>query len=148
MRYRFCILVLLGAALSVSLQAKQDALELVPALQIRVLDGRNGTPIKDEVIHLWFDEQEGAPALLQTNESGIAVVPVPPASALRLIWSATTYMDCRKGHADAPLAAYSLKEITEHGLAAENTCGSPGFSRHAGELIIFVRPRRWYDGAK
>jgi len=42
--------------------------------------------------------------------------------------------------------AYSLKEITEHGL--ERICGIAGFRRHAGELIIFVRPRRWYDGGK
>ena len=148
MRDRFCMLVLLGTALSVPLQAKQDASEAAPAVQIRVLDGRNGTPIKDEVINLWFDEQEGSPVPLQTNESGIAFVPASPAPALRVIWSATAYVDCRKRQADAPLTAYSLKEIVEHGLAAEDTCGSPGFRRHAGELIVFVRPRRWYDGAR
>jgi len=148
MQHRFCTLALLTVALVVPLQAKQDASETSAALQIRVVDGRNGTPIKDEVINLWFDEQDGSPVPLQTNEAGVALVPASSAPALRVIWAATTYIDCRKRQADAPLAAYSLKEITEHGLAAENTCGSPGFSRHAGELIIFVRPRRWYDGAK
>src|SRR5882762_5015632 len=75
MQHRFCTLALLTVALVAPLQAKQDASETSAALQIRVLDGRNGTPIKDEAINLWFDEQDGSPVPLQTNEAGVALVP-------------------------------------------------------------------------
>lgn len=118
----------------------------VGPIRLRVLDGRNGRPVQHEVIRIWYDEQEGTPILVQTDAAGVAEIPAPPGGdAIRLMLEPTQAIDCRKLQAGAPLVAYNLKKIEQAGTVAENRCGSVDTRHAAGELLLFVRDRHWYD---
>lgn len=138
MKYAVLITLLSFAAATAQVPAK--------ALHLRVVDGRNGRAVQNEDIKLWYDEQQGGPILLRTNAEGVVDVPPPLSAAVRVLVQPVESFDCRKPKPDDPLHAYSLKQIAETGLATENHCGSPIVRRQAGELVLFVRDRRWYDG--
>ncbi|MBS1815659.1 MAG: hypothetical protein JSS87_12350 [Acidobacteria bacterium] len=132
--------VLLGLAFVANTSA-----QTTPApLRLLVLDGRNGRPVQNEDISLWYDEKEGTPTLLHTDAHGEAQVPPPLATAVRITVEPMVSVDCRPKH-DGPIF-YSLRIIHERGLAAENKCGTPVFRKHLNELILFVRDHKWYEG--
>ncbi len=113
-------------------------------LVLRVMDGRNGSVVAHEDVNLWYDEMDGRPIVLRTDDNGVAVLPPPLSPAVRIFVAPLESIDCRKPI--TPPQAYSLKTMGETGISAENRCGAPLVRRQSGELVLFVRGRRWYDG--
>ncbi len=114
--------------------------------RVHVVDGRNGMPIRNAHMKLWYDEPAGSGYGLATDEHGDANMPAPVGEPVRVLITITDYSDCRKQLRDDPPQGYSLDDIAHSGLAAQNTCGQVPVHRRPGELILFARPQRWYEG--
>jgi len=114
---------------------------------IRVLDGRNGHPISDEKLQLWFNSQSGSAMSISTDKQGVAKVDAPSGAALLV--SANLYVDCRYSKQTGPeRLTYPVSDILHSGVLAANTCGKLKLSPTPGELIFFVRPEHWWEGMK
>lgn len=129
------------------------AMVVVPAkgsaeqITIRVVDGRNGHPIIDEKLQVWFNRQSGSAMSISTDKQGIAQVDAPSGAALLL--SANLYVDCRYSKQTGPeRPTYPISDILRTGVLAANTCGKLKLSPTPGELIFFVRPEHWWEGMK
>ena len=114
--------------------------------RIRVLDGRNAAPLARARVALWYDEADGEGTLLQTNELGVAAMPRPVGLPVRVLLRPNGLVDCRKQTPNIPMSGYNLKTIAAHGMAAKNSCGAAAVRPEPGELVLFVRPMRWYEG--
>lgn len=114
---------------------------------IRVVDGRNGHPISDEKLQLWFNSQSGSAMSISTDKQGVAKVDAPSGAALLV--SANLYIDCRYSKQTGPeRPTYPVSDILRSGVLAANTCGKLKLSPTPGELIFFVRPEHWWEGMK
>ena len=116
-------------------------------IKIRVVDGRNGHPITDEKLQLWFDRQSGGAMSIATDKQGVAKVDAPAGSAL--ILSANIYTNCWYSKQTGPKQpTYSVSSIVRSGVSGANTCGTVKVLPRPGELIFFVRPEHWWEGMK
>jgi hypothetical protein len=116
-------------------------------ITIRVVDGRNGDPISDEKLQLWFNSRSGSAMSISTDKQGVAKVDAPSGAALLL--SANLYVDCRYSKQTGPeRPTYPVSVILRSGVLAANTCGKLKLSPTPGELIFFVRPEHWWEGMK
>jgi hypothetical protein len=114
-------------------------------IRIRVLDGRNGKPITNEVLQIWINEESNGPYGLPTGKDGVAMLEVPAGG---LLWvHSNWYVDCRPYTKEAR-ASYSVDDIISFGIVAGNRCGKRSFEARRGELILFVRPLHWWEGLK
>lgn len=111
-------------------------------ITIRVVDGRNGHPITDEKLQLWFNSQSGSAMSISTDKQGVAKVDAPAGAALLV--SANLYVDCRYSKQTGPeRPTYPVSDIVRSGVLAANTCGKLKLSPTPGELIFFARPEHW-----
>jgi hypothetical protein len=115
------------------------------SFRIRLLDGRSGNPIAGGHVKLWYDEPTGNGYIVSTNAHGVALMPAPIGEPLRILVHPDTDVDCRRTRPYDPPSAYPLADIAQKGAAAENTCGNVSVRTSPGELVLFVRPQRWYD---
>lgn len=115
------------------------------SFRIRLLDGRNGAPVSGGHVKLWYDEPSGPGYTVVTDAHGIALMPAPVGEPVRLVADVTGTTDCRRSQRYTPKPAYSLNAIASAGAAAENTCGDIAVHTSPGELVLFVRPSRWYE---
>ena len=114
---------------------------------IRVVDGRNGHPITDEKLQLWFNSQSGSAMSISTDKNGVAKIDSPAGVALLI--SANLYVDCRYSKQAGPeRPTYPVSDIVRSGVLAVNTCGKLKLLPTPGELIFFVRPEHWWEGMK
>ncbi len=114
--------------------------------RIRVVDGRNGVAIRNAHLKLWYDEPAGAGFDLATDARGEANMPAPAGQPVRVLLSLIDYTDCRHRMRDDPPQAYGIAIISTTGIVADNSCGQVSVHAARGELILFARPRRWYEG--
>ena len=114
--------------------------------RVRVVDGRNGSPIRDAHVKLWYDEPAGTGYELATGPRGFGSMPAPVGEPLRVLVTVSDYVDCRKPLRGDPPQGYNLQTIAATGIAAENTCGTVSVHTRPGELVLFVRSQRWYEG--
>lgn len=114
--------------------------------RVRLLDGRNGDPLRNAHLTLWYDEQEGAGTLLTTDMQGNAAMPAPLGQPMRVLVRVSDLADCRKDSAREVSAGFNLQAIAQHGESAGNRCGAVGKHPAPGELVVFARPLRWYEG--
>lgn len=114
--------------------------------RVRVVDGRNGAAIRNAHVKLWYDEPAGSGYEFATDEQGYGNMPAPATEPIRVLATVTDYTDCRKPmHGDPPIG-YNLQSITTTGIAVQNGCGRVAVRTRPGELVLFVRPARWYEG--
>lgn len=114
--------------------------------RVRVVDGRNGANVRNAHIKLWYDEPSGSGYELATDANGYGNMPAPVGEPVRVLLGATDYTDCRKPMRGDPPEGYSMASIATAGVAAQNSCGRVSVHTHPGELVLFVRPGRWYEG--
>lgn len=114
--------------------------------RVRVLDGRNGAPLRNAHLTLWYDEMEGSGTLLTTDAHGDAAMPAPAGQPLRVLVRLADLVDCRKVSAYDVPTGFNLQAIALHGESARNQCGAVGKHPSPGELVVFARPQRWYEG--
>ncbi len=114
--------------------------------RVRVVDGRNGAPIQNAHVRLWYDEPAGLGYEFATNAHGVANMPAPAGDPVRVLVAVTGYADCRKPLRSDPQTGYSLRVIARSGVLAENSCGQVAVRPQPGELVLFARPQHWYEG--
>ena len=114
--------------------------------RVRVVDGRNGSILPNAHLRLWYDDAAGPGYVLATDKHGVALMPEPVGLPVRVLISPTDRIDCRKLQESEPAPGYNLQDIAAKGVSAENHCGDTPARSRPGELVIFVRPLRWYEG--
>lgn len=144
-----------GASGGIAVAPVQESSSAVPAsdndaqdshsFRIRLLDGRNGSPVAGGHVKLWYDEPSGSGYILATNGRGIALMPAPVGQPVRVLVRSDGAVDCRRAQRYSPPIGYNLADIAAKGTAVENTCGAVAVHTSPGELVLFVRPERWYE---
>ena len=114
--------------------------------RVKVVDGRTGAAIENAHVKLWYDEPAGAGYEFATDARGVGLMPAPVTEPVRVLVSVVGYTDCRKPMRGDPPARYNLRMIAATGLAAQNGCGALNVRATPGELVLFVRHSRWYEG--
>lgn len=114
--------------------------------RVRVLDGRNGAPIQGAHVKLWYNEAAGSGYGFASDPEGYGNMPAPVGQPVRVLANVTDYTDCRKSLRGDPPTGYNLQRIAATGMAASNSCGPVAVRTSPGELVLFVRPARWYEG--
>ena len=116
--------------------------------RVRVLDGRNGLPVERAHLRLWYNEAGGSAFSLVTNAQGIALMPEPVGTPVRVLLTPDDRIDCRltQSASQEQTTAFNLAQLGDTGLTAANHCGRVGAKPGPGELVLFVRPLRWYEG--
>jgi hypothetical protein len=148
---RQAVWILAGTLLYQPIQA-QD-------IRIRVLDGRNGHAVPDEMLNVWLHEDnDDVRYWFQRHVSRKLLLPTDKNGAIRLradsnerfvTFSTDYYLDCRvmktkKVPSGFP-PAVSVAEILKSGVATENGCGKFRVVPTGGELVFFVRPWHWWE---
>jgi hypothetical protein len=142
-------------------------------IRIRVLNGRNGKPITHECLNVSLGPWHGADLLAPTNKDGVVVLHMGGGTVSAEVPSGTRCVggfparatlpqgedritpasggnDCQRFHkhqVNTP-PSYSMQEILQHGVVAENTCGKVRAEAKPGELIFFLRPPTWLEKLK
>ena len=114
--------------------------------RVHAVDGRNGGASVNAHLRLWYDDATGSGYTLATDKRGIAIMPEPAGMPVRVLIAPLDRIDCRKRTESGPPSGYNMEEIAAKGAVTENNCGSVSARAQPGELIIFVRPPRWYEG--
>jgi hypothetical protein len=122
-----------------------DAAGTPRVFRIRAVNGRNGAPLNNAQIHMWYDEPAGPGYFVSTDTGGYADMPQPVGTPIRILVTTANFTDCRKPDPGAPPAGYNLAAIARTGLATDNTCGDSAIDARPGELVFYMRPARWYD---
>lgn len=130
----------------VTVNAAPGGLQASAVFRIRVVDGRNGEPMRSAHAMLWYDEKAGAGYAVTTDARGFANMPAPVGEPVRVLVSLVDVTDCRRRAVDDLAVGFNLKQIAAHGVGSENRCGQVGERTTPGELVLFARPARWYEG--
>jgi hypothetical protein len=115
-------------------------------LTVKVLDGVTGLPMWFEFPNVWIGSADDAVSRLDIK--GEAQFEVSNAKPRVIRVSSNWYADCRyPGDArDAgSKVEYSIDEILERGVVAENVCGSRHAKPTPGAIILYMRQRTFKE---
>jgi hypothetical protein len=112
-------------------------------IRIRVVDGRSGKFISNEVVQVWIGDERDAQQI-PVGEQGSAMIRVKEKEATLRIES-NHYFDCRPFRGNAPRPRYKVSEVVHSGIATENSCAGIHLEPKPGELVFLVRPLRWWE---
>lgn len=124
---------------------------VVPKIQIRLLNGKNGKPIKDDTPNIWFDDANSSltkgPLNPHTDANGEISLAINDRNVKYVRVLPNQYADCRfKDDSIAGrLSSYSLTEIITKGIVSNNVCGKQQAEPRPGVLIIYVRPMTFME---
>jgi hypothetical protein len=126
-------------------------------VKIRVLDGRNGRPVRSEINVDFFESDERGVAIGQrhnwrwltprADDDGLIHLRIEPTDKYLTVNPADSF-DCRlrkKELRPVQPPLHSLGEIVQSGIALENHCGKAQVAPRPGELVLFVRPFDWWE---
>ena len=122
---------------------------LCPAQQtrivIRLLNGKNGHPIRDASVNVWLGNNYSLPIPDSRDEIDLDAAGAEPRT-LRV--APNMRLDCRSANGHSPPGdqiPYSLDEILSKGIVGENVCGKAAASPTPGVLILFFRPMTFHE---
>jgi hypothetical protein len=114
-------------------------------IKVRLLNGKNGKPIKDDNPNIWTGDVTGINRYTDSHGEVVVSVTDIPSQQLRVLpdW----YADCRfDGDSDDGMhVKYSLQEIITTGVVSENLCGKRRIDPVPGVLVLYVRPRTFME---
>jgi len=118
-------------------------------ITFRVLDGRNGHPVKNATVDVWLGTAaRGVPLQIKTNADGTAQLRMK-ADYKSFVTAGEWVGDCRGGNSPGKsyidASVYRFADVVEHGTATQNTCGKATAQPKPGEFILFVRPLHWWE---
>lgn len=116
------------------------------AFRVLLMNGHTGLPIAGGHVLLWYNDETGPGYTAVTDTHGIALMPEPPATPVRVLVSAPDLLECRHHLSGTPPEGYGFEAIARSGVSTENTCGGPLVRPAPGELVFYVRPPHWYNG--
>jgi hypothetical protein len=108
---------------------------------IRLLNGRNGKPIRDENPNIWLGNAAIVTAT-QADSMGEIGLDIRGVRPREIRFRGNHYVDCRgKAQREIPQnIKYSLDEILSTGVVSENDCGKNRVSPTPGVLVLYLRP--------
>ena len=115
---------------------------------MQVLNGSNGRPMKGQSVWVYCGRpSQSTPFKRATNEDGIAtfVLPERPITELFLFDSLDVHQ-CSQ-------PSFLLSDILLRGVVAHNNCDLKRklvetIKAKPGEVVIFVKPARWWEGMR
>jgi hypothetical protein len=110
-------------------------------LVVKVLDGVSGLPMWFEFPNIWIGAADDV--LPRLNIKGEATFDVRSAKPRELRFLPNWYADCRF-YGDTTYGkdmVYSIDEILEQGVVAENVCGWPHAKPTPGVIVFYARHR-------
>lgn len=146
-------------------------------VRIRVLNGRNGKPIRNECLNVWTGISHGAHMVAVTNQDGVAILHIVGAVVETnngcagwpaqisggpeidgIMVSADRYVACQENSKPIPgqpptdplqtMPFYPIRSILQFGVSSSNECGKIREKAKPGELIFFVKPRGFWGSLR
>jgi len=117
-------------------------------ITVKALDARNGHPLKNVTIDIWFEHARGVPRQSTTGADGTAVFTVPEGE--RTFLAAGEFIaDCRGGNVAGKdyihRNVYSVDEVLMAGTVGTNQCGKATAQPIRGTFTLFLRPLHWWE---
>jgi len=144
-------------------------------IEIKLVDGRNGHPMvgASSYVNVWVGGERKEAIAIPTDEKGVArlqltmnpsevnipnsknngsiVIDHPVVKYDESFRINAPYVLCgpRGGsYSWLELKNFSTKEVLDHGYASANTCGKVTVSPQPGQVVLFVRPRTFWEKMK
>lgn len=142
-------------------------------ISIKVVDGRNGRPVAGVCMNVMVGDSPTRPiTMMATDQDGVAFVHLEGDTASTRLKTRTqpckrggsgvsdlvasygdtislgpaNFADCRPFHTNSTiLYHYPISRILHDGLELKNSCGKVRVAAKPGELILFVRPKHWWN---
>jgi hypothetical protein len=129
--------------------ALSGAAAVAQQMTVRVLDGHNGHPLKNQVIDLWFgDRASGTPLQATTGQDGTVAVKLPK-DANVFVAAGEGAADCRAGSTPGKTfidsTVYAISTVLNTGVVAKNSCGDSTQQLVPGTFTFFLRPMHWWE---
>ena len=109
-------------------------------IHIRIINGKNGRPIKNETLRVWTTRNHVDADLWPTDATGSVLLKVDEAAQIALDENLNASCRTLPANQQASQFLYSVAEILNKGISTENTCGTIRVTAKPGELILFERP--------
>ena len=112
---------------------------------IRLVNGKNGHPIRDNSMNIWLGNHDLS--LHDADAKGEVILDVSKIEPREIRIDPNMFFDCRStgGMAPGEKIPYSLEDILSKGIVGENHCGKATSTPTPGVLILFLRPRTLYE---
>jgi hypothetical protein len=109
-------------------------------IHIRIINGKNGRPIKNETLRVWTTRNHIDADLWPTDATGSVLLKVDGNAQIALDENLNASCRTLPANQQASQFLYSVAEILNKGIATDNTCGNVRVAAKPGELILFERP--------
>jgi hypothetical protein len=109
-------------------------------IHIRIVNGKNGRPIKNETLRVWTTRNHVDADLWPTDATGSVLLKVDGNAQIALDENLNASCRTLPANQQSFQLLYSVAEILNKGISAENTCGTIRVTAKPGELILFERP--------
>ena len=109
-------------------------------IHIRIVNGKNGRPIKAETLRVWTTRNHVDADLWPTDATGSVLLKVDGNAQIALDENLNASCRTLPANQQSFQLLYSVAEILNKGISAENTCGTIRVTAKPGELILFERP--------
>jgi hypothetical protein len=129
-------LVLLGLLTLAPLKSHAQTAEI----HIRIINGKNSRPIKNETLRVWTTRNHVDADLWPTDATGSVLLKVDGAAQIALDENLNASCRTLPANQQASQLLYSVAEILNKGISTDNTCGNVRVTAKPGELILFERP--------
>ena len=118
------------------------------AVQIRVLDGHSGRPVRHVGVVVTFEPPTTphGPSLAVTDANGLASIDVPASSRMDAI--VDTHPTCRyvaKPERTKGAISFAVSDIVSTGVVETNSCSKRTDRATPGVLTLFVRPLHLWE---
>lgn len=109
-------------------------------IHIRIVNGKNGRPIKNETLRVWTTRDHVDADLWPTDATGSVLLKVDGNAQIALDENLNASCRTLPANQQSFQLLYSVAEILNKGISTENTCGTVLVAAKPGELILFERP--------
>lgn len=111
-------------------------------ITLRLINGKNGKPIKDESPNVWVGTKLLEP--VRVDSSGEIKISIDPTGST-ISFFGNYYRDCRYREGSGNVIQvkdlkYPASEIVAKGIVTENFCGEYVATPTPGVLVIYLRP--------
>lgn len=144
------------------------------AIEVKLIDGRNGRPIANTCVNVWVGNQQRDALAIPTDKNGVARLQLTDSDAevntqdrwkqcgefgvinpvVKFEGSISInagYVLCQPQATDyswLAMKTFPTKQLLVEGVATANACGKHTASPRPGEVIIFVRPLSFWEKVK
>lgn len=120
----------------------------VAKIQIQVLNGRKGKPVRRAKAFTTVLPVQPYATPIASDTGRLGTFSLLVQTGTQVHTTVSKYTPCSfvaKADRKKPPAAYAVDDILSHGVVAENHCSTRTAKATPGELILFVRPLHWWQ---